>query len=26
VLFNTTWTGYWVSSGIAPFEIIDQTT
>jgi hypothetical protein len=26
VLFNTTWTGYWVSSSIAPFEIIDQTS
>lgn len=26
VLYNTTWTGYWVSSSIAPFEIIDQQT
>lgn len=25
-VFNTTWTGYWVSSSIAPFEIIDQTS
>lgn len=24
VLFNTTWTGYYISSSIAPFEIIDQ--
>jgi hypothetical protein len=26
VLFNTTWTGYWVSSSIAPFEIVDATS
>ena len=26
VLFHTTWTGFWVSSSIAPFEIIDQTS
>jgi hypothetical protein len=26
VLFNTTWTGYYVSSSVAPFEIIDQTS
>jgi hypothetical protein len=26
VLFNTTWTGYWVSSSISPFEIVDQTS
>jgi hypothetical protein len=26
VLYNTTWTGYWVSTSIAPFEIIDQTS
>lgn len=26
VLFNTTWTGYYVSSTISPFEIIDQTS
>jgi hypothetical protein len=26
VLFNTTWTGYFVSSGIAPFELVDQTS
>lgn len=25
-LFNTTWTGYYVSSSVAPFEIIDQTS
>lgn len=24
VTYNTTWTGYYVSSSIAPFEIIDQ--
>jgi len=23
-VFNTTWTGYWISSSIAPFEVIDQ--
>jgi hypothetical protein len=26
VLFNTTWTGFYVSSSIAVFEIIDQTS
>ena len=26
VLYNTTWTGYWVSSSIAPFEIVDATS
>jgi hypothetical protein len=26
VLFHTTWTGFWVSSSIAPFEIVDQTS
>jgi hypothetical protein len=26
VLFNTTWTGYFVSSSVSPFEIIDQTS
>lgn len=26
VLFHTTWTGYWVSSSIAPVELIDQTS
>ena len=26
VLYNTTWTGYWVSSSVAPFEITDQTS
>jgi hypothetical protein len=25
-VFSTTWTGYWVSSLISPFEIIDQTS
>lgn len=25
-VYNTTWTGYWVSSSIAPFEIVDQTS
>ncbi len=25
-VYNTTWTGYWVSSSIAPFELIDQTS
>jgi len=25
-VFNTTWTGFWVSSSIAPFEIVDQTS
>lgn len=24
VLYHTTWTGFWVSSSIAPFEITDQ--
>ncbi len=24
--YNTTWTAYWVSSSIAPFEITDQTS
>lgn len=26
VLFHTTWTGFWVSSSVSPFEIIDQTS
>lgn len=26
VLFHTTWTGYWVSSSVAPFELVDQTS
>jgi hypothetical protein len=26
VLFNTTWTGFYVSSSVSPFEIVDQTT
>lgn len=26
VLYQTTWTGYWISSSVAPFEIIDQTS
>jgi hypothetical protein len=26
VLYHTTWTGYWVSSSIAPFEIVDATS
>jgi hypothetical protein len=26
VLFHTTWTGFWVSTGVAPFEIIDATS
>jgi len=26
VLFNTTWTGYYVSSSVAPVELIDQTS
>jgi hypothetical protein len=26
VLFHTTWTGFWVSSGVAPFEIVDATS
>jgi hypothetical protein len=26
VLYHTTWTGYWVSSSVAPFEIVDQTS
>lgn len=25
-VFNTTWTGYWISPSVAPFEIIDQTS
>jgi len=25
-VYNTTWTGYWVSGSIAPFEVIDQTS
>lgn len=25
-VFNTTWTGFWISSSVAPFEIIDQTS
>ena len=25
-VFSTTWTGYWVSSSISPFEVIDQTS
>jgi hypothetical protein len=25
-MFNTTWTGFYVSSSVAPFEIIDQTS
>lgn len=26
VLFHTTWTGFYVSSSIAPFELVDQTS
>ena len=26
VLYHTTWTGFYVSSSVAPFEIIDQTS
>ena len=26
VLFHTTWTGFWVSSSVAPVELIDQTS
>lgn len=26
VVFNTTWTGYWVSSSVQPYEIVDQTS
>jgi hypothetical protein len=26
VLYHTTWTGYWVSSSVAPFELIDATS
>jgi hypothetical protein len=25
-VFNTTWTGYWISSSISPVELIDQTS
>lgn len=25
-LFHTTWTGFWVSSSVSPFEITDQTS
>lgn len=25
-VFNTTWTGYWISTSVAPFELIDQTS
>ena len=25
-IFNTTWTGYFVSGSVAPFEVIDQTS
>jgi hypothetical protein len=25
-VFNTTWTGYYVSSSVAPFEVIDQSS
>jgi hypothetical protein len=25
-VYQTTWTGFWVSSSVAPFEIIDQTS
>jgi len=25
-LFNTTWTSYYISSSVAPFEITDQTS
>ena len=26
VLYHTTWTGYWISSSVSPFEITDQTS
>jgi len=26
VLYHTTWTGFWVSSSVAPFEITDATS
>ena len=26
VLYNTTWTGYYISSGVPPFEIVDATS
>lgn len=26
VMYQTTWTGYYVSTGVAPYEIIDQTS
>lgn len=25
-IFSTTWTGYWISSVVSPFEVIDQTS
>jgi len=25
-VYNTTWTGYWISSSISPFELVDQTS